>query len=66
MSLATAATIAKNIKADPRTLAAPLRGVEPEAELVQPSAKSLPLYNAERTSLIAQEFLAQAGKRKRK
>jgi hypothetical protein len=66
MSLATAATIAKNIKADPRTLAAALRGVEPEAELVQPSGKSLPLYNAERTSLIAQELLAQASKRKRK
>jgi hypothetical protein len=64
--LATAATIAKNIKADPRTLAAALRGVEPEAELAQPSGKSLPLYNAERASLIAQELLAQASKRKRK
>jgi len=66
MSLATAATIAKNIKADPRTLAAALQGIEPEADLVQPSGKSLPLYNAERTSLIAQELLAHAGKRKRK
>jgi hypothetical protein len=60
--LVTLATLAKNVKADPRTLAAALRGVEPEAELVQPSGKSLPLYNAERTSLIAQELLAQAGK----
>jgi hypothetical protein len=66
MSLATAATIAKNIKADPRTLAAALLGVEPEAELVQPSGKSLPLYNAERTSMIAQELIAQASKRQRK
>jgi hypothetical protein len=64
--LVTLATLAKNVKADPRTLAAALRGVEPEVELVQPSGKSLPLYNAERTSLIAQELLAQAGKRKRK
>ena len=66
MSLATAATIAKNIKADPRTLAAALQGVEPEAQLVQPSGKSLPLYNADRTSLIAKELLAQASKRKSK
>jgi hypothetical protein len=64
--LVTLATLAKNVKADPRTLAAALRGVEPEAELVQPSGKSLPLYNAERTSLIAQELLAQASKGKRK
>jgi hypothetical protein len=54
-----------------RALLADRRSVEKldlkaDAELVQPSGKSLPLYNAARTALIAQELLAQASKRKRK